>query len=48
MCYPVYGGAYKRSLAVIEKSSPSGDSGLPLSLSESFFNQLKYKTDNRK
>ena len=35
MCYPVWDGAYKRTLAVnIGKSSLCGGSGFPLSLSE--------------
>ena len=35
MCYPVYGMVHiKERLLLIEKSSPCGGSGFPLSLSE--------------
>ena len=34
MCYPVWDGAYKRTLAVDRKSSLCGGSEFPLSLSE--------------
>ena len=37
MCYPVWDGAYKTTLAVNRKSSPCDSSGFPLSLYKWFF-----------